>query len=60
MSETESLDIEFDKAAAHVACGNQLSNEALLKLYGLYKQATAGPCTAFRPSFFDRKARAKW
>lgn len=26
----------------------------------LYKQATVGPCDAPRPSFFDRKGRAKW
>ena len=26
----------------------------------LYKQATAGPCTTPKPSFFDRKGRAKW
>lgn len=26
----------------------------------LYKQATAGPCDTPKPSFFDRKGRAKW
>lgn len=26
----------------------------------LYKQGTVGPCNAPKPSFFDRKGRAKW
>ena len=53
----------FDAATAHVAgiaAGSSLSDTTKLQLYGLYKQATAGPCTSFRPSFFDRKARSKW
>lgn len=63
MTDCDSLELSFERAAANVASiagGSQLSNDALLKLYGLYKQATEGPCTYFRPSFFDRKARAKW
>lgn len=36
------------------------SNENLLKLYGLYKQATEGDATADRPGGFDFKAIAKF
>ena len=63
MAETSGLEVSFEAAAAHVASiagSNQLQNDSLLQLYGLYKQATSGPCTSFRPSFFDRKARSKW
>ncbi|MCB9232201.1 MAG: acyl-CoA-binding protein [Bacteroidia bacterium] len=35
------------------------SNERLLQLYGLYKQATAGDCTADVKNPFDLVARAK-
>ena len=57
------LDEAFEAAAtmvASVAGGDTLKTDTLLHLYGLYKQATNGPCTTFRPSFFDRKARSKW
>ncbi|PZX51916.1 acyl-CoA-binding protein [Algoriphagus chordae] len=36
------------------------SNEDLLKLYGLYKQATEGDNEAERPGGFDFKAAAKY
>ncbi len=36
------------------------SNEELLKLYGLYKQATAGDNESERPGGFDFKAAAKY
>ena len=36
------------------------SNENLLKLYGLYKQATEGDNTLDRPGGFDFKAIAKY
>lgn len=35
-------------------------NEAKLKLYALYKQATIGQCTKDRPGMFDLVGRAKW
>ena len=35
-------------------------NPTLLKIYGLFKQATEGDNTAKRPSFSDVVARAKW
>ncbi|REG91451.1 acyl-CoA-binding protein [Algoriphagus antarcticus] len=36
------------------------SNEELLKLYGLYKQATEGDIDTERPGGFDFKAAAKY
>lgn len=36
------------------------SQETQLKLYGLYKQATCGDCTASAPAFYQLKARQKW
>lgn len=38
----------------------QPSNEILLKFYGYYKQATAGPCKKARPSMFSVIERSKW
>ncbi len=35
-------------------------NPTLLKIYGLFKQATAGDNTGKKPSFSDVVARAKW
>jgi acyl-CoA-binding protein len=36
------------------------SNEQLLRLYGLYKQATEGDATGSRPGMLDPKGRAKF
>jgi len=36
------------------------SNEQLLDLYGLYKQATEGDVSGSRPGFLDLKGRAKF
>jgi diazepam-binding inhibitor (GABA receptor modulator, acyl-CoA-binding protein) len=36
------------------------SNETLLELYGLYKQATAGDVQGSRPGIMDFKGRAKY
>ena len=36
------------------------NNDELLKLYGLYKQATNGDASGKRPSLINVKARAKW
>ena len=35
-------------------------NQTLLKLYALYKQATAGDVEGKRPGFTDMVGRAKW
>ena len=59
----EADDLTFQRASDHVASiseSGDMSDTVLLQLYGLYKQAVFGPCTTFRPSFFDRKARSKW
>ena len=49
---------------AAVANSNNLSerpdNATLLKIYALYKQATAGDNTEKKPSFSDMVGRAKW
>ncbi len=44
-------------AASH---GGSLSEDDKLALYGLYKQATHGPCGAPAPSLLEFTARAKW
>ncbi len=36
------------------------SNEKLLELYGLYKQATEGDVAGARPGLLDLKGRAKY
>ena len=36
------------------------SNETLLELYALFKQATVGDINTDRPGFMDFKGRAKW
>lgn len=36
------------------------SNDNLLKLYALYKQATVGDVKGSRPGMFDLKGRAKY
>ena len=40
--------------------GSRPSNETLLKLYGLYKQATEGELKVDRPGGFDFKAIVKY
>ena len=37
-----------------------LSENDMLKLYGLYKQAIIGPCNTPKPYFWDFTAKAKW
>lgn len=36
------------------------SNDELLKLYALFKQATEGDVSGSRPSLINVRARAKW
>lgn len=57
------LECSFQDAAGRVERGSIASvagSDQLLVLYGLYKQATCGPCTTFRPPFFQIKNRSKW
>lgn len=39
---------------------NLFEQQQLLQLYGLYKQATVGPCNIPKPGIFNVQARAKW
>uniref|UniRef100_A0A1J3CPN7 Acyl-CoA-binding protein n=1 Tax=Noccaea caerulescens TaxID=107243 RepID=A0A1J3CPN7_NOCCA len=56
-----SLKEEFEEHAVKVKkLTTSPSNEDLLILYGLYKQATIGPVNTSRPGMFAMKERAKW
>lgn len=51
----------FEEAAERVkTLKTKPSNDVLLQLYGLYKQATAGENTASQPWAVQMEARAKW
>lgn len=64
--ESTELDEAFSAATAFVAAtaadraSNKVSTDVQLQLYGLYKIATEGPCTAPQPSALKMTARAKW
>ncbi len=50
----------IDAVAKSKTLPERPSNEILLKLYGLYKQATDGDVIGERPSGFDFKGAAKF
>ncbi len=55
------LKSQFETALAQSKTLNERpDNAALLKLYALYKQASAGDVTDDMPGFSDFVARAKW
>ena len=55
------LDTQFEAAQANAKqLPERPDNPTLLKIYGLYKQATAGDNTEKKPAFSDFVARAKW
>jgi len=56
------MDLEklFNQAVEGVRHIERPSNENLLKLYGLFKQATEGDVKGDRPGGFDFKAIAKY
>jgi acyl-CoA-binding protein len=55
------LEEEFNKAVNHTkALSQRPSNQVLLKLYALYKQATMGDNQAQKPVELDIKALAKF
>lgn len=55
------LQADFDAAVANSKKLSQRpDNATLLKIYGLYKQATAGDVTDKKPGFGDMIGRAKW
>ncbi len=51
---------EFDDATERVKKLPDQTPQVLLKLYGLYKQATQGDVTGKRPSRLDFRGRAKY
>jgi acyl-CoA-binding protein len=55
------LNAEFEAAVANSKkLPQRPDNATLLKIYGLYKQATAGDNTEKKPGFGDMIGRAKW
>lgn len=55
------LNTAFEAAVANAKLlPEKPDNPTLLKIYGLYKQATEGDNSAGKPSFSDIVARAKW
>lgn len=55
------LKTQFEAAAADSKkLKERPSNDVMLQLYSLYKQATEGDCTGKRPGFTDMVGRAKF
>lgn len=55
------LKTKFESAVANSKnLSERPDNMTLLKLYALYKQASAGDNTEKKPSFSDMVGRAKW
>ena len=55
------LNATFEAAVANSKnLSERPDNATLLKIYALYKQATAGDNTEKKPSFSDMDGRAKW
>jgi len=55
------LKARFEQAAQEVQqLPKRPDNDALLKLYGLYKQATSGDVTGSRPGILDMQGRLKY
>ncbi|XP_047454814.1 acyl-CoA-binding domain-containing protein 7 [Mugil cephalus] len=56
-----SLQAEFEKVAEDVKkVKTRPTNEELLVLYGLYKQALVGDVNIDKPGMLDGKGKAKW
>ena len=51
---------EFEQAVASVKQLPPQSNDTLLQLYALYKQATVGKVSGPKPGAFDFKGKAKY
>jgi acyl-CoA-binding protein len=54
------LQERFDAAVAKSKSLPAQSNDSLLKLYALYKQATSGDVSGKKPGRLDLKGRAKY
>ena len=51
----------FNTAAEEVKkLAKQPTNEEMLQVYALFKQATVGDCNTTRPGMLDMKGKAKW
>ncbi|HRI89908.1 MAG TPA: acyl-CoA-binding protein [Candidatus Hydrogenedentes bacterium] len=58
---SDDLLARFEQAAKDITTMSEPpDNEAMLKLYGLYKQSTKGDCTGARPGLLDFVGRAKY
>ncbi|XP_026475424.1 acyl-CoA-binding protein homolog [Ctenocephalides felis] len=56
-----SLDERFNDAAERVKkFTSRPTDQELLELYALFKQATVGDNNTSKPGMFDLKAKAKW
>lgn len=61
MPATPDLQSSFEAAQANSKLlAERPDNPTLLKIYGLFKQATLGDNAEKKPSFSDFVARAKW
>lgn len=56
----ENLKEKFDEAQINSKKLPNQSNDSLLKLYSLYKQATEGDVSGTKPGMFDFKGAAKY
>lgn len=60
-SSTSELEETFSRAANHLqSLVAELDTGQLLGFYGLYKQATSGPCDTPRPNWYQTQAKLKW
>ena len=58
---SDDIQSKFEQAAKDVTTLTEPpDNVAMLKLYGMYKQATKGDCTGARPGMLDFVGRAKY
>jgi acyl-CoA-binding protein len=55
-----SVQTEFEQATLRAKTLPEQSNDVLLRLYGLFKQATAGDVAGDEPGMFDFVGRAKY
>ncbi|XP_078179035.1 acyl-CoA-binding protein 6 [Carex rostrata] len=54
------LQEDFDEHAVLAKTLKECTNDNLLILYGLFKQATVGPVNTSCPGIFSMRERAKW
>uniref|UniRef100_A0A182K5S8 Acyl-CoA-binding domain-containing protein 6 n=1 Tax=Anopheles christyi TaxID=43041 RepID=A0A182K5S8_9DIPT len=61
LEETNPLEESFAQATNFLERStDHFKQEQLLQFYGLYKQATVGPCNTPKPAIYSMAARAKW